>query len=265
MELTLALLVISILLSFGIKSCISGIDIAKRDNTKDKISTLKMLILETFCKTSKLLKEKEIKPQLRKDGWNNSIKIIYALNIESENPCSLNRTQLSLKLPSGEEIENLIAVFISPAENGVIDSVILKKRVEVKNDDIWDYITLAELKKRCCVERELKILTKHLPSIVEGETYSVTIVIKGGIPPYRCRIESTDTKVESFFNHHLSSGNGTFAYCRLSFTADDLADLKRTPLDSKREFRIKLEVKDSSNPPFLTLREYVISIRGRRN
>ncbi|WP_163329079.1 type II secretion system protein [Desulfurobacterium thermolithotrophum] len=261
-EIAIVLIIVSLLLGLGIGSCISGIETAKIDNTQDKLLTFKTFILRNFCKTGNLVKKNEIDSYYLKDAWNNDIELIYAPEVKDSNPCSLKTTSLSVVLPSGNKVKDVIAVILSLSANRVLDSNVSLNKVEVKNDDLWKYITLYEIKSQCCNNKGISILTNSLPPVVEGENYDVTLVATGGKPPYKCDVTSENSTVESFFKNHFVQGSEVLPYCRIVFSEDDSKNF--ISLLSSSEISINLEVKDSSNPPFSASRNYLVTVIRRK-
>lgn len=258
-ETAIVVLIVGILLGAGIRSCLSGIDTAKMDNTRDKLSNLKVLIMRNFCKTGNLLNGTEIPPQYLKDAWNDDIKLIYASDTNGTKLCSMDNTTLSVILPSGKEVKDVVAVILSPSVDRVLDSNLTSNPIEIKNDDLWRRITLDEIKGQCC--KNVTILTPSLPPIVEGASYNVDFVVTGGKPPYQCEITSDNSTVENFFKNHLVQGNADSPYCRVIISANDSKDFVSSL--SSNEISINLKVSDSSNPSFLNLKNYLITLVRR--
>ena len=246
-EIAIVLIIVGFLLGLGIRSCVSGIETAKIDNTRDKLLTFKTFILNEFCKTGSLPEKSEIDPYYLKDAWNRDIELIYASDVESNNPCLLKNTILSLILPEGNKVENVVVVIISSAMNKVLDSNVSSNQVEIRQDDLWEYITLYELKTKCCKGEEIKILTGSLPPIVQGENYEAVVTVKGGRPPYECSISIENGTVE-----------GGDSYCKITLSEDYTKEL------SSNEILITLTVKDSSTPTLSTSKGYLVTVIRRK-
>jgi prepilin-type N-terminal cleavage/methylation domain-containing protein len=246
-ETAIVLIIMGLLLGLGIRSCMSGIETAKIDNTRNKLLTFKSFILNEFCKTGNLPEKSEMDPYYLKDAWNRDIELIYTSGVKSNNPCFLKSTTLSLTLPEGNKIEDVVAVIISSAMNKVLDSNVFSNQVEIRKDDLWEYITLYELKTKCCKGKEVKILTDSLPPIVQGENYEVFIAVEGGKPPYECSISIENGTVE-----------GGDSYCKIALSEDYTKEL------SSNEILITLTVEDSSTPALSTSKDYPVTVIRRK-
>ena len=180
-ELAIVLVIVGILLSFSVRSCISTLETVKIDKTKDVLSSCRNEFLEKTCRN--LI----IKPEncYHKDAWDNVINVFIPESIKNKKACSLTGTGFSVKTNS-ETYENVAVLFLSLGKNKKLDSTITNSSAEIKGDDIAELITLKQLKASCCKGKNLRIVTKELPPIVEGEDYEVGILVKGGAPPYTC-------------------------------------------------------------------------------
>lgn len=194
-ELAIVLIIAGLILSLSVKSCVSAMESAKVDKTKDVLSTCKNKFLSKIC-NALIIKQKTCQ---QKDAWGNTIKVFIPESIRDKKPCSLMKARFSVKIGS-KTYDNVVVLFLTSGKNRKIDSTITNSTAEIKGDDVADLITLNQLKASCCKGKILTIVTKELPPIVEGEDYEVGILVKGGTPPYMCSFKIGDFTSETSAN-----------------------------------------------------------------
>jgi len=257
-ELAIVLTIIGIIMSIGIKSCISGITTAKSDKTKDNLDILKTFIERNICKNGKF--SFAIPENLKIDGWNNQITIINATSINNESPCLLNATNLTAEENSTSYVYNNVAVIlISKGENQKLDSKILSNKVILKPDDLYSIITLNELKSKCCKGKELKIITPFLPPIVENATYSVTIAVNGNYGNYTWSITSSDYPSVAEILQNGTKRSTKQPYTTINLSCNDTSKIA-TILSSASTAKITISVKNKNQK---TTKNFVLTIIRR--
>ena len=194
-ELAIVLVIAGILLSFSVRSCIFTLETAKIDKTKDILSNCRSKFLEKTCRNLII----KLENCQHKDAWGDTINIYIPDSIKNKRVCSLTKTDFSLKINS-ETYNNTAVLFLSLGENKKLDSNITNSTAEIKGDDIAEFITLKQLKASCCEGENLRIVTKEIPPIVEGEDYETGILVKGGSPPYTCSFKVGNFTFETSAN-----------------------------------------------------------------
>ncbi len=240
-ELTIIIVILGILLGFGVKSCIHGIEVAKFDKTQDILSTLEAFITKEICKRGTF--PSSIPDNLLKDGWQREIRVLTFGSIEINPICGLTNTGETVNLNSTTSISNVAVLLISPGENGEMDSQLSSNPIHIREDDIARVTTLDQLKGACCKGKMLRIIAKALPSITEGESYSVTLSVKGGTPPYRWTVSSDNSQLNTILNSSYSFPVVTTdPFFSLQLSETDTADIVES--GSQSTVRIDLVVVD---------------------
>ncbi len=243
-ELAIVLTIIGIIMSIGIKSCMSGITTARIEKTKDQLDTLSAFIERKLCKLGNFtMVEKEIPENLKKDGWGEEIKICPDNNLTKKHICALQTAHTTVKAYDGKTFKNVAIVLISKGENKKLDSTNCSQNMEIKQDDLYKIITLYQLKSLCCKRKKLKIITLFLPPIVQGESYNVTVAAKTEFLPYNCTF--------LIGNETISSSN-----CSLSLSPNKTENI------TSNEIKVKLIVKD--NKGNIAEKTYYVTVIKRK-
>ena len=172
----------------------------KIDKTKDELAACENHILEMICRNFSV--ENPSSCSL-KDAWGREIYVYVPSSIPGKNICSLKGTGFLVKADS-DIWSNVAVLFLSSGENGIVESEMTNSSAEIKGDDIFQVLTLKEIQGRCCNKRQLKIIYKSFPPIVEGEDYTESILVTGGVPPYTCRVTVGNLTIESLSNSTCS-------------------------------------------------------------
>ncbi|MEO2069402.1 MAG: prepilin-type N-terminal cleavage/methylation domain-containing protein [Desulfurobacteriaceae bacterium] len=227
-ELAIVLVIFSILFGIGLKSCLDSLTNAKVNSTKEKLTAYKLFLIKEFCSSLTLPNVDSLD---FKDAWGNSITVAYYSEASNKtiSLCSLDSTTLSVILPDGKEVDNIVAVLISPSADQKLDSIIGANLITLSDNDLFQYISLYELKSKCCKGRDLEIITNVLPPIVKGEDWKEIIVVRGGTPPYRCevRVANNDT-LSSYFENGTEGGS---EYCYIYLSCDNSTKIDDSFLD----------------------------------
>ena len=224
-ELSIVLIIISILFGFGIRSCISAMIAAKVDKTKDQLNNLSLLIERKLCEYGIWNKDIEEEIKRKKDGWNREIKFFIYEGIKQYPVCSVPYTKISVKSGS-QEFNDVLVLLISPGENGKFDTSIPNKnfikestKIAISGDDIAKIITLSQVKNKCCRDKRLRIITSYLPPIIGGEDYEVKFIILGGEKPYNFLFKTNNSTLNAILaRKYTKSKNDFFLLCRNTFS-----------------------------------------------
>ena len=195
-EIAIVLVIIGLLMFTSVRSCISSMKGVRVDKTKDELTTCENRILEMICRDLSVDNSSSCP---FKDGWGNEIHVYVPDSVSGKNICSLRETGFLVKTDSNVW-SNVAVLFLSSGENGTIDSKITNSSAEIKGDDISLLLTLKEIQGKCCSGKQLRITYKDFTPIVEGEDYEEGILIRGGTPPYRCRITIGNLTIENLTN-----------------------------------------------------------------
>jgi len=261
-ELAIVLVIVGILFGAVVKSCVNGIETARIENTKDKLRGIAKKVTYYVCRFRKIIPFSTlVKLSASRDAWNTRIKIFEDLHLQNNYLCSLNSTYFRVVTPS-ENYTNVVFLFLSAGGNRVIDSLVSNGSVLIRNDDIYEIVTLGELKLSCCEYKKLKFDFNELSPIVEGEDYKETIVVSGGIPPYRCKfISGTDAVVKSY----ISILNGTSLknpYCQL--VSSHVSSRLLFDATNASTLNLNIEVCDNeTDSPMCNSKEFVLTLIRR--
>lgn len=187
LEVAFVLTISGIIISFGMRGCFEILETKKMEKTEATINAYKISLLKSICQ-----KEKNL-PNPPTDAWGK--KTILCLSTGknftcsnrtlSFDPCKTTYVETSVK--ANKLWKNIVAVIISLGSNHKLDSKISKRSIEIKEDDVWDALSLYRVKDQCCQRGNLILISTEIPPIIEGETYDFPIVIKGGDKPYKCK------------------------------------------------------------------------------
>ena len=236
-ETAIVLVIIGLLLGLGLKSCVSGIETAKIDGTKDKLKSLKQEVINYERKYRKLPKDLSEVDKNIKDAWGNEITYIHS---NATDVCSSNETNvLTLKLPNNSTADDVAFVLISNGKNQRLDS----DNLTIRNDDIYEITSIYEVKNDCCRYGKIFIKTDALSPIKINSKYSTTISVMGGHPPYSCNFTNISCKenLAGLLNNHTSNGTSTNPFCKINMDSNETSSLNETSC------LLRLNVKDNKD------------------